>query len=143
MPLTPEDHFAVIDLLAAYARAIDSGRADDYADNFRPDAILDLRGGAQRLNGRDAIREWVSGLIDSGHVGGDPATLRHFVGLPLIEGDGDRCTAQTYCVILDYDPARNIRSPLVGRYEDVIVKADGRWRFQHRIIHSELSGRRD
>ena len=142
MPLSPEDHFAVIELLAAYARAIDSGRAGDYADNFLPDAVLDLVGG-RSLNGRDAIREWVSGLIDSGHVGGDPATLRHFVGLPRIEGEGDRCTAQTYCVILDYDPARNIRSPLVGRYEDVIVKVDGQWRFQHRIIHSELSGRRD
>ena len=43
MPLSPEDHFAVIDLLAAYARAIDSGRADDYADNFLPDAILKKR----------------------------------------------------------------------------------------------------
>ena len=142
MPLNPEDHFAVINLLAGYARAIDSGRADDYADNFLPDAILDRTGG-ERLTGRDAIREWVAGLIASGHVGGDPATLRHFVGLPLIEGEGERCTAQTYCVILDYDPNHNIRSPLVGRYEDVIVKVDGRWRFQHRIIHAELSGRRD
>jgi len=142
MPLSPDDHFAVIDLLASYARAIDSGDADAYADNFLPDAVLDLVGG-RRLNGRDEVREWVSGLIDSGHVGGDPATLRHFVGLPRIEGEGDRCTAQTYCVILDYDPARNIRSPLVGRYEDVIVKVDGAWRFQHRIIHGEISGRRD
>ena len=143
MPLSPDDHFAVINLLQSYARTIDSGDADAYADNFLPGAILDLLGGDRRLDGRDAIREWVSGLIDSGHVGGDPATLRHFVGLPLIEGEGDRCTAQTYCVILDYDPQRNIRSPLVGRYEDVIVKVDGRWRFEHRIIHGELSGRRD
>ncbi len=143
MPLAPEDHFAVINLLTSYALAIDSGRADDYADNFLPDATLDLTGGDRRLNGSAAIREWVSGLIASGHVGGDPATLRHFVGLPHIEGDGDRCTAQTYCVILDYDPTRSIRSPLVGRYEDVIVKVDGRWRFQHRIIHGELYGRRD
>jgi hypothetical protein len=142
MPLSPEDHFAVMNLLADYGRAIDAGRADDYANNFLPDAVLELVGG-RRLEGRDAIREWVSGLIDSGHVGGDPATLRHFVGLPRIEGHGDRCTAQTYCVILDYDPQRNIRSPLVGRYEDVIVKTDGQWRFQHRIIHGELSGRRD
>jgi hypothetical protein len=143
MALKPDDHFAVIELLASYARAIDSGQADDYADNFLPHAILDLLGGARRLSGRDEIREWVSGLIASGHVGGDPATLRHFVGLPLIEGEGDSCTAQTYCVILDYDPERSIRSPLVGRYEDAIVKLGGRWRFQHRIIHGELSGRRD
>ena len=142
MPLSPEDHFAVIDLLARYARAIDSGDAVAYADNFLPEGILDLTGG-QRLNGRDAIRDWVAGLIASGHVGGDPPTLRHFVGLPLIEGEGDRCTAQTYCVILDYDPERSIRSPLVGRYEDVCLKVDGRWQFQHRIIHAELSGRRD
>jgi len=143
MPLSPEDHLAVIDLLASYARAIDSGDADAYADNFLEDAVLDRSSGGDPLAGRDAIRDWVAGLIDSGHVGGDPATLRHFVGLPLIEGDGDRCSAQTYCVILDFDPDRDIRSPLVGRYEDVCVKVDGRWRFQHRIIHGELRGRRD
>jgi ketosteroid isomerase-like protein len=142
MPLSPEDHLAVIDLLASYARAIDSGDPDAYADNFLEDAILD-RSVAEPLEGRAAIREWVAGLIASGHVGGDPATLRHFVALPRIEGEGDRCTAETYCVILDYDPDRNIRSPLVGRYEDVCVKVDGRWRFQHRIIHGELRGRRD
>lgn len=142
MPLSPQDHLAVMDLLASYARAIDDGRADDYADNFLPDAILD-RSSGERLSGREAIHDWVAGLIASGHVGGTPATLRHFVGLPLIEGEGDRCTAQTYCVILDFDPERNIRSPLVGRYEDICRKVDGRWRFQHRIIHAELSGRRD
>ena len=142
MPLSPEDHFAVINLLQSYALAIDAGDADAYAENFLPDAVLELVGG-RRLQGRDEVREWVSGLIGSGHVGGNPATLRHFVGLPRIEGEGDRCTAQTYCVILDYDPERSIRSPLVGRYEDVIVKVDGTWRFQHRIIHGELSGRRD
>jgi ketosteroid isomerase-like protein len=143
MPLSPEDHLAVIDLLAGYARAIDSGDADAYAGNFLEDAVLDRSSGGGSLEGRAAIREWVAGLIDSGHVGGDPATLRHFVGLPLIEGEGDRCTAQTYCVILDFDPDRSIRSPLVGRYEDVCVKVDGRWLFQHRIIHGELRGRRD
>ena len=142
MPLSPEDHLAVIDLLARYARAIDSGDADAYADNFLPDAILD-RSGGERLQGREAIRTWVAGLIASGHVGGDPPTLRHFVGLPLIEGAGDHCTAQTYCAILDYGPDKGIRSPLVGRYEDDIAKVEGQWKFRHRIIHAELTGRRD
>ncbi len=142
MPLAAQDHMDVMDLIASYCLRIDAGDAQGYAENFRPDAELELIGG-RRLHGRDEIKTWVGELIGSGRVGGDPASLRHFVGLPQIHGEGDRCTAKTYCVILDYDPEQHIRVPLVGRYDDTCVKVDGRWYFEERIIRGELSARSD
>ncbi|HLF71695.1 MAG TPA: nuclear transport factor 2 family protein [Dehalococcoidia bacterium] len=134
--ISAEDQLAVMRLIQSYCNYIDSGDADGYANNFLPDAVLQWSDG--EAHGRGQIHEWVSTLINSGHVGGTPATLRHFVGLPLIEGTPERCTARTYCVIFDYNPEHQVRTPLVATYDDTCAKVDGKWFFQRRNIVSNL-----
>jgi uncharacterized protein (TIGR02246 family) len=140
MAWTAQDQLDVMDLFTNYALAIDDGRAEDYANNFMPDALMIGSAGDER-RGRAAILTWIRGMIGDGNVGSDPATLRHFIGLPLISGDDDKATAKTVCVILDYDPEKKIRVPLVATYHDNLVKVDGRWMFQTRVVKGDL-GRR-
>ncbi len=139
-PMSAQDRLDVMDLIASYARCIDSGDIDGWVDNFMPDAVLEPASGVH--TGHEAIRAWVTALMARGRVGAETPQLVHFVGLPKIDGDSERCEAQTYCVIFDYDDERAIRVPLVGRYEDTCVKDGDRWRFQHRIIHGDLVVRR-
>jgi hypothetical protein len=134
--LTPQDRLDVMDLIASYAVCLDAGDIEGFLDNFMPDAVWDHINGPSI--GHEAIRARVGYLMERHKVARDPAELRHFVGLPQIRGDGERCVARTYCVILDYDAGHNIRVPLLGSYEDHCVKVDGRWRFARRITRGDL-----
>jgi 3-phenylpropionate/cinnamic acid dioxygenase small subunit len=139
-PFTAQDRLDVMDVIASYALNIDAGNVDGWVANFHEDAVLDSI--STPATGHKELRAWVQRLIDNGTVGGTPATMRHFVGLPLINGEsGERCQSRTICVILDYDPEKKIRVPLVGSYEDTFTKKDGKWRFQTRKIRGDLSAR--
>ena len=135
-PMSAQDRLDVMDVLARYPFCLDSPNVEGLAEVFAPDAVLEGIGGS--FAGLEAIFGWARGLIAGGRVGADPPQLAHFVGLPFIEGDGERCSARTYSVILTYDEAKQITVPLVGSYEDAFVKKDGRWRIQKRIIRGDL-----
>jgi hypothetical protein len=137
-PLCAEDRLGVMDLIASYAFYVDGGDIEAWLSNFLPDGVLESMSAVAA--GQDELRAWVSRLIGAGKVASDPPQLVHFVGLPLVSGDSERCTAQTYCVILDYNAEKNVRVPMVGRYEDTCVQVDGRWFFERRIIHGDLVG---
>jgi hypothetical protein len=141
MALTAQDRLEIMDVLAKYCLALDDSDIDTYVTLWADDAVFEHLGG--KSVGRDEIRARGRFLIDSGRAGGTPAHLRHFVGLPLLGGDGDRATAVTLSVILDYDPEKKIRVPLVGSYTDEFTKKDGRWRIQHRVTRADLNGRGD
>jgi hypothetical protein len=135
--MSAEDRLGVMDLIANYARCLDRGDVEGWLDNFMPDATLESISGT--AVGRDEIRTWVMRLVDGRIVAQDPQRLVHFVGLPLISGTAERCHAETYCLILDYDPQQAIRVPLVGLYVDTCVSTEHGWRFERRIIRGELS----
>ena len=134
--MSAEDRLGVMELIASYARCIDSGDVDGWVDNFMPNAVF--RPASGEHTGHEQIRQWLVNLMQPGRVGADPPQLVHFVGLPQISGDSQRAHSQTYCVIIDYDEDKKIRVPLVGRYEDTCVKDGDRWRFEQRIIHGDL-----
>jgi ketosteroid isomerase-like protein len=125
-----------MDLLASYALAIDDSDADAYAAVFTRDAVLDHVSGLS--NGRDAIRAYGQHLLDTHRSGGDPAFLRHFVGLPLLTGDGEQAHGKTLCLILEYDAETRVHTSMVGSYTDTYRKEDGRWKIAHRMTRADL-----
>lgn len=72
---------------------------------------------------------------------GRRSALRHVMGLPVIRGDGDRCTARTYVMIPRMGEDGEISIPMVGTYRDDIVKIDGEWYFQKRSIFMDMTAR--
>ena len=135
--LSAEDRLEVMDLIARYSRCLDTADVEGFLEIFRPEAVIDSLSGV--ATGHDELRAWVNRLFDSRGVGATPPAVIHFVGLPLIEGYGDRARAQTYTIILDYNAAGLVQVAMLGRYDDECVRVDGRWWIQRRVIHSELS----
>jgi len=135
--VTADNRLAVMDLIARYARAIDAGDVDGYASNFTEDGVIESSAGT--FAGREEIRALLRRLVGSGRIGGQAARTRHFVGLPLIEGDDERCRAHTYVTIFTQEADGGaVAVPSVGSYEDVCVKRGNRWLFERRIIASDL-----
>jgi SnoaL-like domain len=136
MPLTFEDLTAVQELIASYAEYIDEGNLEGYLNNFAPNGVFESSRG--KIEGRDAIRDFVAPLLEANRTA-SRATMRHFMGFPVIRGDGDRCTARTYVMIPRMDADGEVRIPTVGTYRDDIVKIDGRWYFEKRSIVMDMT----
>jgi uncharacterized protein (TIGR02246 family) len=140
--LPAEDQLAIQQLIAGYARSLDGGDADAYAGKFVPDGVVEWANG--RIAGRDEIRKWVQGLMRGG-IGATPAQVRHFVNVPYLEGGGSRVTAHTYVVIFGLNKAGAVNVPSVASYEDTVVKVNGQWLFEKRVMRADMGvfGRRD
>lgn len=121
------DESAIRRLLARYSRAIDRRDYELLRTCYHHDAI-----------------------DEHGHYDGDvdgfveflesrpPAPFEaHFLGNTLIDLDGDRADAETYCLALRRfpDEAGEQRDRFQHvRYHDRLEKRDGEWRIAHRIV---------
>jgi len=135
MLLSPEDHMAVMNLIADYAFRFDSGDLEGYVDCFAPDGVFDTAAG--RHEGQQVIRAYVGKLLAARDPAAGPS-VRHVMGLPSITGDSERCQAVSYVTILG-QAADRVEVRMVGTYTDEIVKIDGRWRFAVRNIRMALT----
>jgi hypothetical protein len=130
--ISNEDRGALMDLLTRYVAAIDSADMEGYLSVFTPDGVLDMPD-AESV-GHDAIREYMTRLFARRQNGGP--TSMHFVGMPSIQGNSERCTIRLYNIILRANPDGTVTIPLVSDYIDTCVKVDGQWFFERRIIRA-------
>jgi len=130
--LTVEEQLAIRDTIARYAWALDTGDVDGFVDCFCRDGVLiwDAFEQPERWAGAEALRhfaEFFRSLPSSAgrqhHVtniclepckGG--ARSRSYVAVALRQGDGPH--------LLN----------VMGYYEDLFRREDGRWRLAERII---------
>ncbi len=120
-------------LLNQYCHAVDRGSVEDILEVFHRDAVLAPRYlGEDTHRGRDAIRAWYTDYDRKVRSTVDP--MRHKITAPYIRVDGERATAVCY---LDADFVSNANGEMgvaTGRYEDVLVKDEGRWWIAERVI---------
>jgi ketosteroid isomerase-like protein len=129
MTLSPsaEDRFAIQELCARYAWALDTGDYEAYAALFTPDGVFVERGVPYR--GREAMAEHVRELATRMA----PANRHHNTQLLFESGDGDRCRLRCYSThIYRPEPGGPSVVRLQGFYRDVCVKLDGVWYFEQR-----------
>lgn len=137
-PLSAEDRLDIMHVIASYSRLLDKRDVDSWLELWRPDAVLASMSG--EATGHEELRPWAHRLFEHRKVGFDPAQLVHFIGLPVIDGDSERATSETYTIIFDYADDGKVRVPLVGRYVDVFSRYEGKWRFERRTINGDLAG---
>jgi hypothetical protein len=130
-----EEKEAIRDLMSAYCFCLDNGEFDKFAALFSEDATFEA-GPLGKLQGRRAIYDFINAQVP--RPGEGPArkhcTLNH-----LIRVSGVEARADSYIVVLRESSAGIIAS-LAGRYEDLLVKEAGAWRFKVRKIHFDISG---
>uniref|UniRef100_A0AAU3H6W1 Nuclear transport factor 2 family protein n=1 Tax=Streptomyces sp. NBC_01401 TaxID=2903854 RepID=A0AAU3H6W1_9ACTN len=111
--------------VAAYAHALDADRVDDLVELFWPDAVAEITG-VGTFEGHDAIR--------AGYAGFSPTQPQlHLVGNTVVtSATDDEATAVSNLAFFQRD-ASGWAVRLVGRYDDVLRRRDGEWRFQRRV----------
>ena len=114
----------------ATRRAFDFIQPDDYANCFTPDGVFDARP-VGLFEGHDALRAFSAG---AGETGGDTGS-RHWMGNPVIEGDGDEASMTTMLMMVNTGAAST--TGVTGVYRDKLVKVGGEWKIKHRHLTFE------
>lgn len=131
--LTADDRFAIMDILARYARCIDFQRWDELPTLFTDDCTVDFGKVMGTHDGKDGVATMAK------MIGGTGLMMRHYSTNVIIEGDGDRVEVTSYVLAFTGGGAGNLM-PTTGRYEDEMVKRDGRWLLKRRRGVIEMPG---
>lgn len=129
MPTSVEDRFAIQDLFVRYATALDGGDVDGVVSCFTETATMEspvvgVKTGAAEIR---AFAEQFAAFHRSG------AQLRHVLSNFAIDVNGDSAEVKCYLTnILTRDGETRMGPP--GRYDCTVVRADGGWLFQRRLV---------
>jgi uncharacterized protein (TIGR02246 family) len=124
---SPAERFAIQDLYARYAWALDTGDDEAYAALFTPDGVFIERG--VPYSGRQAMAAHVRDLAAKMA----PGNRHHNTQVLFEAGDDTRCRLRSYSTHIfrpDTDGPGVVR--MQGFYRDVCVKLDGVWYFEQR-----------
>jgi hypothetical protein len=140
MPIIPpaaspvvEDHVAILQVLHKYCHSVDRGTADEVAELFHRDGVLLPRYESdERYEGREAVRGWYAHYIEDFRA--KVRYLRHKIESPVIEIAGNEATSVCYLDADSITVSTNAANVAFGRYEDKLIKDDGRWWFKERTI---------
>jgi uncharacterized protein (TIGR02246 family) len=109
-------------LIATYAIAYDDKDWDAFSELWADDAAFAVEG--QAWEGKQALLEFLTTCLPDDYDG------KHMNSPPLIEiaPDGESATARTDVVWI----TQSFENQIVGRYNDQLVRVDGRWLFKRR-----------
>ena len=134
------DRAEIEELVTRYVTALDTRDADMYAGVFAEDAVYELPGNVVH-RGRAAIRKIVTDLQESrarNDAAGKPSpNLYHAMFNHAIElVDATHARHQCYAQTVRAAENGQFIVGFMGRYEDELVKRDGRWYIQSRKLVS-------
>jgi 3-phenylpropionate/cinnamic acid dioxygenase small subunit len=134
------DRAEIEELITRYVTALDTRDADMYAGVFAEDAVYELPGNVVH-HGRSAIRKIVTDLQESrarNDAAGKPSpSLYHAMFNHSIElVDATHAQHQCYAQTVRAAEGGQFVVGFMGRYEDYLVKQDGRWYIQSRKLVS-------
>jgi uncharacterized protein (TIGR02246 family) len=130
-----EEKDAIRDVMSSYCFYVDSGEFEKFAELFTDDGIFEA-GPFGKLEGRKAIREFIGAQVPKP---GEGPARKHCTFNHLIRVTGSEARADSYIVVVR-ESNGGIAASLAGRYEDLLIKQDGEWRFKVRKIHFDFSG---
>lgn len=131
-----EEKDAIRDLMSEYCFYVDNGEFEKFAGLFTSDGVFET-GPLGKLRGRKAIHDFIAAHVP--RAGEGPAR-KHCTMNHLIRVNGNEAQANSYIVVIREAESGTIIASLAGRYEDLLVKQDGEWRFKVRKIHFDITG---
>ena len=128
--LSTEDRLEIAELLARYCWAIDQRHWDGFLELFTDHCRLyfgDVMGVFEDRAGLERFTTVMTGL---------DLFMRHYTTNVIVQGDGTEARARSYVLAITGSGAG--RNQATGRYEDRLVKVDGRWRIRERRAVIEM-----
>jgi 3-phenylpropionate/cinnamic acid dioxygenase small subunit len=126
----PEDHVAIINLLARYCLCLDHDDVEGWVALFVPDASFEVYG--RSFDGHDGLRTMARSAPGGLHLGGPPV-------VEMI--DGERARTKQNLLFID----RQDGSSRSAVYDDELVRTPDGWRLAKRrcqfIVPGGLSDR--
>jgi 3-phenylpropionate/cinnamic acid dioxygenase small subunit len=143
-----EDRQAIEQLLMGdYPRALDGNDWAAYASFFTKDGTLIMGGGATKVTGPAAIKEYFSSRPTPGAAASaapSPCPVppgghrsEHVVTNLTLQINGDTAIDQAYWQTIVTRDCKSVVAG-AGHYEDVLRREDGRWKFSKREIIDDI-----
>ena len=133
-----EDIAEIDRLIVDYARHLDTRDLHAYSRLFCADG--EWSGNTGYAQGPDAIQAMLEERLPPNPPAPGP-TSRHVVSNPVIDVDGDSATASVTWALIRRGEHDEPRLALLGHYDDVLAREDGRWRFKSRRAHIDVPDR--
>lgn len=132
-----EDKEAIRDLLIEYGRRLDEGDWVGYSQLFARRGTW--TGSLGTATGPTEILAMLRKTLGAA-TAYDPTKVRsfHLVTNCVIQIEGDRATATSRWTNFARDDDNRLVPRLAGRYEDVLVREDGKWRFLSRLAPRDI-----
>jgi 3-phenylpropionate/cinnamic acid dioxygenase small subunit len=133
-----EDQAAIHSTLYAYGSALDYGDRGQFLDCFTANAAyyVDMRisgPGAMEFHGHDQLTAYFDD-----HTHAPAAWHKHITTNPTVSVEGDTATATSYFIRVDAASEPGSATVLAsGRYQDQLVRDEGRWRIRSRHCQVE------
>jgi hypothetical protein len=139
-----EDKEAIHSLLERYFEYQESRNFDAFANLFSKDGELVLRRGISK-GGPAGIRAAMGGGSERDSTRTNTANtpsrnMKHILSNVHIELNGDTATAMSRWTMLVQAEDNRTRVGGTGRYGDKLVRENGQWKFQQRILYSDIPG---
>jgi uncharacterized protein (TIGR02246 family) len=128
------DTVAIQQLIVKYAHVYDSLDVEGYVSVFTDDAKFTFTG--NELNGRDEIREFITGAKQRRESAPDQTTKSyHSISNTRIQFESDTLAHhRSYWQVVSCTTGSPCAITNMGYYDDVVVKQDGEWLIQSRNI---------
>jgi uncharacterized protein (TIGR02246 family) len=127
-----EDTAAIERLLLEYGRALDARDFKAYSLLFAKDGVWS--GGMGTVQGPAAIQAFMEKAIPGPNAVHNYHLLSNFV----IDANGDTATAWSRWQFVVPGPNNTAAVAQSGRYDDTLVREDGRWKFKKRVASNDI-----
>jgi ketosteroid isomerase-like protein len=127
-----EDRAEIEQLLLNYGRHLDARDFKAYSQLFARDGVW--QGGMGTVRGPAAIQTFMERAIPGQNTAHNYHLLSNFV----IDVQGDTATAWSRWQFVAPGPDGRPVVAQAGRYDDDLVREDGRWKFKRRIAANDL-----
>ncbi len=132
-----EDIEEIRRLLVAYGHHLDRRDFKAYAALFARDGVWD--GGFGAGTGPDEIEAMMKRTIGGSLIEG-PQRNYHLLTNFDIEVEGEHGRAWSRWTFIAQDAEHRPHVLYAGRYDDELVREDGRWKFKRRTVSGDLPG---
>jgi uncharacterized protein (TIGR02246 family) len=126
-----EDLQEIRELFLEYGRCLDGKQFGALARLWAEDGQIVNSQGSGPARGHEAIEALMNSMLGS-DLAIEPGGEFHVFANPTVELDGDRASGRVMWLYITADEAGYPRLQQMGHYEDVLVREDGRWRFESR-----------